>query len=86
MLIGKSVNHDGNSLTSLKAVIPLSQLTQNDRVGYHYTVMCLTAWPIMLWLSVREASSIRQHVERDIAVGLYSRTVFIICDVSIFFS
>nr|XP_021188651.2 ATP-binding cassette sub-family G member 8 [Helicoverpa armigera]XP_021188652.2 ATP-binding cassette sub-family G member 8 [Helicoverpa armigera]WRX06076.1 ABCG14 [Helicoverpa armigera] len=55
-------------------------LTQNDRVGYHYTVMCLTVWPILLWLSAREASSMRHHVERDIAVGLYSRTVFILFD------
>ncbi|XP_026751087.1 ATP-binding cassette sub-family G member 8 [Galleria mellonella] len=57
-----------------------SKLTQNDRVGYHYAVMCLTVWPILLWLSAREASSMRHHVERDIAVGLYSRTIFILFD------
>lgn len=57
-----------------------SKLTQNDRVGFHYTVMCMTVWPILLWLSAREASSMRHHVERDIAVGLYSRTVFILFD------
>lgn len=57
-----------------------SRLTQNDRVGFHYTVMCLTVWPVLLWLSAREASSMRQHVERDIAVGLYSRSVFILFD------
>ncbi|KAJ8731790.1 hypothetical protein PYW08_014520 [Mythimna loreyi] len=56
------------------------KLTQNDRIGFHYTVMCLTVWPILLWLSAREASSMRHHVERDIAVGLYSRTVFILFD------
>lgn len=58
------------------------QLTQNDRIGFHYTVMCLTVWPILLWLSTREAASMRRHVERDMAVGLYSRTVFILFDVS----
>ncbi|XP_053602449.1 ATP-binding cassette sub-family G member 8 [Plodia interpunctella] len=57
-----------------------AKLTQNDRIGYHYSVMCLTVWPLLLWLSAREASSIRHHVERDIAVGLYSRTVFILFD------
>ncbi|CAH0626777.1 unnamed protein product [Chrysodeixis includens] len=57
-----------------------AKLTQNDRIGFHYTVMCVTAWPILLWLSAREASSMRHHVERDIAVGLYSRTVFILFD------
>ncbi|XP_068630907.1 ATP-binding cassette sub-family G member 8 isoform X2 [Battus philenor] len=57
-----------------------SKLTQNDRIGFHYAVMCLSAWPLLLWLSAREASSMRHHVERDVAVGLYSRTVFIIFD------
>ncbi|CAH2230068.1 jg14261, partial [Pararge aegeria aegeria] len=57
-----------------------TKLTQNDRIGFHYAVMCLSAWPILLWLSAREASSIRRHVERDIAVGLYSRTMFILFD------
>lgn len=56
------------------------KLTQNDRIGFHYTVMCLSAWPVLLWLGAREASSMRKHVERDIAVGLYSRTVFILYD------
>lgn len=46
--------------------------------------MCLTVWPILIWLTAREASSMRHHVERDIAVGLYSRTVFILYDVSIY--
>ncbi|KAJ0179715.1 hypothetical protein K1T71_004306 [Dendrolimus kikuchii] len=57
-----------------------AKLTQNDRVGFHYSVMCLTVWPILLWLSVKEASSMRHHVERDIAVGLYSRIMFILFD------
>ena len=60
----------------------LNQLTQNDRIGYHYSVMCVSAWPLLL-LSAREASATRRHVERDIAVGLYSRTMFILFDVSI---
>ncbi|XP_060801167.1 ATP-binding cassette sub-family G member 8 [Amyelois transitella] len=57
-----------------------AKLTQNDRIGYHYSVMCLSVWPLLLWLSAREASSMRAHVERDITVGLYSRTVFILFD------
>lgn len=58
------------------------QLTQNDRIGFHYSVMCLTMYPLLLWLSVREASSMRRHVERDVAVPLYSRAVFMLYDVS----
>ncbi|XP_072940988.1 uncharacterized protein [Epargyreus clarus] len=57
-----------------------AKLTQNDRIGFHYSVMCLTVWPVLLWLSIREASALRPHVERDIAVGLYSRTVFLLFD------
>ncbi|CAG9784864.1 unnamed protein product [Diatraea saccharalis] len=57
-----------------------AKLTQNDRVGFHYAVCCLSLWPVLLWLGAREASSTRRHVERDIAVGLYSRTVFILFD------
>ncbi|XP_041976067.1 ATP-binding cassette sub-family G member 8 [Aricia agestis] len=57
-----------------------AKLTQNDRIGYHYAVMCLCAWPVLLWTGVREAGAARAHVERDIAAGLYSRTVFILFD------
>ncbi|CAH0407909.1 unnamed protein product [Chilo suppressalis] len=57
-----------------------AKLTQNDRVGFHYTVCCITLWPLLIWVGAREASSIRRHVERDISAGLYSRTVFILFD------
>ncbi|XP_063378876.1 ATP-binding cassette sub-family G member 8 [Cydia fagiglandana] len=57
-----------------------AKLTQNDRVGYHYSVMCLSLCPLLMWLTAREASSMRRHVERDVAVPLYSRTVFILYD------
>ncbi|XP_050681675.1 ATP-binding cassette sub-family G member 8 isoform X4 [Leptidea sinapis] len=56
------------------------KLTQNDRVGFHYAVACVSCWPLLLWLSAREASSARRYVERDIAVGLYSRTLYILFD------
>ncbi|XP_073951720.1 uncharacterized protein [Choristoneura fumiferana] len=57
-----------------------AKLTQNDRIGFHYSVMCLAMCPLLLWLSVREASSMRRHVERDVAVPLYSRAVFMLYD------
>ncbi|XP_046960224.1 ATP-binding cassette sub-family G member 8 [Vanessa cardui] len=57
-----------------------AKLSQHDRVGYHYSVMCVCAWPALLWLSAREAGAARAHVERDVAVGLYSRTVFVLVD------
>ncbi|CAG4977587.1 unnamed protein product [Colias eurytheme] len=56
------------------------KLTHNDRIGYHYSVMCVCLWPLLLWLSAREAAGVRRYVERDIAVGLYSRTVFVLFD------
>ncbi|GBP27614.1 ABC transporter G family member 16 [Eumeta japonica] len=57
-----------------------AKLTQNDRVGFHYSVMCLAMWPILLWLGARDAGSTRRYVEHDIAAGLYSRIVFVIVD------
>ncbi|CAH2075533.1 unnamed protein product, partial [Iphiclides podalirius] len=56
------------------------KLTQNDRVGYHYAVACVSAWPLLLWVGAREASSARRHVERDVAVGLYSRALYVVFD------
>ncbi|XP_032511388.2 ATP-binding cassette sub-family G member 8 [Danaus plexippus] len=55
------------------------KLTLNDRVGFHYSVMCVSLFPCLVW-SCREAAAARPHVERDIAVGLYSRTLFILFD------
>ncbi|XP_037961247.2 ATP-binding cassette sub-family G member 8 [Plutella xylostella] len=57
-----------------------AQLTQNDRIGFHYAVSCLTAIPLLLWLSVREASSSRRHVTRDVAALLYSKHVYVLLD------
>ncbi|KPJ01586.1 ATP-binding cassette sub-family G member 8 [Papilio xuthus] len=57
-----------------------AKLSQNDRIGFHYSVMCVCVWPLLLWLSARDACTLRPHVERDVAVGLYSRTMFILFD------
>lgn len=58
--------------------IPASdpQLTYNDRLGYHHTVMAIALWPIIL-LMIRDIQNDRKHAEKDIRLGLYGRTVYI---------
>ncbi|KAG5872247.1 hypothetical protein JTB14_008805 [Gonioctena quinquepunctata] len=60
--------------------IPTSdpQLLLNDRQGFHYTVMCLMIWPILLHLTLSEVNRNRRTVERDIRDGLYGRTTYIV--------
>ncbi|KAJ8912901.1 hypothetical protein NQ315_017231 [Exocentrus adspersus] len=55
-----------------------SQLTLNDRQGYHYTVMCVMAWPLLLFLSISEIKRNKRTVERDIKDGLYGRLTYIL--------
>ncbi|KAI5756059.1 hypothetical protein M8J77_021693 [Diaphorina citri] len=56
-----------------------SQLLLNDRFGYHYTIMCLASWPLLIWLSMARCHGHdRAAVESDIKDGLYSRAVYII--------
>lgn len=55
-----------------------AQLTLNDRLGYHYAVMGLMAWPLLLLLTLTEVRRNRRTVERDIKDGLYGRTTYII--------
>ncbi|KAJ8967500.1 hypothetical protein NQ314_002815, partial [Rhamnusium bicolor] len=54
-----------------------SQLILNDRQGYHYSVMCVMAWPLLLFLTVSEIRRNRRTVERDIRDGLYGRLIYI---------
>lgn len=56
-------------------------LNLNDRQGYHYSVMCIVLWPVLLYLTVLEIRRNRKTVERDIQDGLYSRSVYIITKV-----
>lgn len=58
--------------------IPASdpQLTFNDRLGYHHTVMGIAFWPIIL-LMIRDIQNDRKHAEKDIKLGLYGRFVYI---------
>uniref|UniRef100_A0A1I8NRM9 ABC transporter domain-containing protein n=1 Tax=Stomoxys calcitrans TaxID=35570 RepID=A0A1I8NRM9_STOCA len=53
------------------------QLTYNDRLGYHHCVMALMYWPLLM-LTVRDTQEDRRHAERDIRLGLYSRSLYII--------
>lgn len=58
--------------------IPASdpQLTYNDRLGYHHTVMGIAFWPIILFM-IRDNQNDRKHAEKDIKLGLYGRAVYI---------
>lgn len=59
------------------------QLNLNDRLGYHYSVMCVTSWPLLLLLTLSEVQRNRNTVERDIKDGLYTRLTYIVSKVSI---
>lgn len=52
-------------------------LNLNDRPGYHYNVMAVTCWPLLLLLTASEIQRNRREVERDIKDGLYGRFTFI---------
>ncbi|CAG9853677.1 unnamed protein product [Phyllotreta striolata] len=54
-----------------------SQLILNDRYGYHYSVMCVVHWPLLLNLTIAEVRRNRRCVERDINDGLYGRLTYI---------
>uniref|UniRef100_A0A1Y1MDB6 ABC transporter domain-containing protein n=1 Tax=Photinus pyralis TaxID=7054 RepID=A0A1Y1MDB6_PHOPY len=58
-----------------------SQLNLNDRLGYHYVVMCLTVWPLILTLTLRELRRNVFTVNRDIQDGLYGRLIYVIVKV-----
>lgn len=58
------------------------QLNLNDRQGYHYSVMCIVLWPVLLYLTVLEVTKNRKTVQRDIKDGLYSRSTYIVTKVS----
>ncbi|KRT82907.1 ABC transporter ATP-binding protein, partial [Oryctes borbonicus] len=54
------------------------QLNLNDRLGYHYSTMCVVTWPILLILTLMEVRRNRKTVERDISDDLYGRFTYII--------
>lgn len=62
-----------------------SQLTLNDRLGYHYSVMCVTIWPLLLLLTLAEVRRNRNTVERDVKDGLYGRFTYILTKVCLQF-
>ncbi|KAL3268132.1 hypothetical protein HHI36_007259 [Cryptolaemus montrouzieri] len=52
-------------------------LNLNDRPGYHYNVMCIMCWPLLMLLTCSEIKKNRDVVERDIRDGLYGRFTYI---------
>lgn len=61
------------------------QLSYNDRFGYHHCVMVLAYWPLVM-LTIRDTQEDRRHAERDIRLGLYSRSLYIVVQVSDYLS
>lgn len=57
------------------------QLNLNDRLGYHFSVMCISIWPILLTLTLSDIKRNKATVERDINDNLYGRTTYIISKV-----
>lgn len=57
------------------------QLALNDRIGYHYTVMCVASWPLLLALTLGDIRSRKETVERDVRDGLYGRFTYIVIKV-----
>jgi hypothetical protein len=53
------------------------QLSYNDRLGYHHTMMGIALWPLLL-LWIRDIHVDRNYAEKDMKLGLYSRTMYII--------
>lgn len=53
------------------------QLSLNDRLGYHHCIMAVAFWPILM-LTVRDIDLDRSYAEKEIALKLYSRTLYII--------
>ncbi|KAH8375026.1 ATP-binding cassette sub-family G member 8 [Drosophila serrata] len=53
------------------------QLSYHDRLGYHHCVMVLVYWPLVM-LTIRDTQEDRRHAERDIRLGLYTRSLYII--------
>lgn len=53
-----------------------------DRLGFHYTVFCVTLWPLILLTSLNTVRRERRFVLNEIKENLYGRTVFVVMKVS----
>lgn len=54
-----------------------AELLMNDRLGFHYSSMCVMVWPVLLYLTLLEVRRNKQTVERDVRDGLYGRFTYI---------
>ncbi|XP_073973400.1 ATP-binding cassette sub-family G member 5 isoform X2 [Rhodnius prolixus] len=54
-------------------------LTREDRMGYHYTMLSVMSWPMILLLGLSKTHGhVRSTTESDIRQGLYSRLLYIV--------
>uniref|UniRef100_A0A146KVC2 ATP-binding cassette sub-family G member 8 n=3 Tax=Lygus hesperus TaxID=30085 RepID=A0A146KVC2_LYGHE len=54
------------------------QLVREERLGYHFTILCVTSWPLAIVLGTsRTHGRERAATESDFSQGLYSRFVYI---------
>ncbi|KAK6638527.1 hypothetical protein RUM43_006794 [Polyplax serrata] len=58
-----------------------TQLLLGDRLGFHYTVFCVTLWPLILLTSLNTVRRERRFVLNEIKENLYGRTVFVVMKV-----
>ena len=52
-----------------------------DRLGFHYTVFCVTLWPLILLTSLNTVRREKKFVFNEIDEGLYGRIVFVLMKV-----
>ncbi|KAL0277041.1 UNVERIFIED_CONTAM: hypothetical protein PYX00_004462 [Menopon gallinae] len=54
-----------------------TQLILGDRLGFHYTVFCVTLWPLIILSSLSAVRRERKFVVGEINENLYGRTVYV---------
>lgn len=67
---------------NIRLSITQDQNNLNDRLGFHWVLLCLGLWPVVLLILHNDRKEMR-YVARDISEGLYSRAMFIVAKVSI---
>lgn len=65
---------------NMRLSISQDQNNLNDRLGFHWVMLCLGLWPVVLIILHNDRKEIR-YVARDISEGLYSRAMFIVAKV-----
>lgn len=75
LLLGERAPQVENRLkwARFTAVFPVA----GDRLGFHYTVFCVTLWPLIILSSLSAVRRERKFVVGEINENLYGRTVYV---------